>query len=166
MCNVCVYAGADTTRSEIENKEAYWAATLASGDIAALSAMYEDHAWLIVPGGEPFKGREAIRAALSGLKSNTSWMNLKTVTVEKIANDFAIENGVAEMLPLGGGARIQRSNYQVLWHKAPKGDWKIVRDMVSPSSMDKASTQDSAPAPAVAKYSIPAVEGMCEMRNW
>jgi hypothetical protein len=38
MCNVCVYAGADTTRSEIEKKEAYWAATLASGDIAALSA--------------------------------------------------------------------------------------------------------------------------------
>jgi uncharacterized protein (TIGR02246 family) len=111
MCNVCVYARADTTRSDIEKKEAYWAAMWTSGDIAALSAMYEDHAWLIVPGGEPLKGREAIRAALAGLKENTSWMNLKTVTVEKIASDFAIENGVAEMLPLGAGAQIQQSNY-------------------------------------------------------
>lgn len=93
-----VHAHADTIRTEIERKEESWVSALASGDIATLTSMYEEHAWFIVPGAEPFKGREAIRGALAGLKVNTPRMTLKTFTVEKIAKDYLIENGVAGTL--------------------------------------------------------------------
>jgi uncharacterized protein (TIGR02246 family) len=124
-------AGADNTRSEIARQEASWAAAMAAGDIDRLVAMYEDKAWLIVPGGEPFQGRDAIRAALSHLNATTQRVSLSTLSVEKIANGYAIENGVAETVLLDAGAEKQRASYQVLWHKTVQG-WKIVRDMVTP----------------------------------
>jgi ketosteroid isomerase-like protein len=65
-------AGAGNTRSEIARQEASWMSALATGDIDRLVAMYEDEAWLIVPGAEPFQGRDAIRAALSHLRRQRS----------------------------------------------------------------------------------------------
>ena len=160
--NVHANAHTDTVRMEIERQEAQWAATFASGDIPALAAMYEAQAWLIVPGAEPFQGRGAIHGALTVFKETTRWMNLRTVTVASIAHGYAIENGIAESLAPGAGASLQRASYQVIWHKTPKGDWKIVRDTVTPLHAEKAEAAASIPS----IYPNPIIENMCTPGKW
>jgi uncharacterized protein (TIGR02246 family) len=123
----------DPAFSAIEKKEAAWAHSFALGDIDAVAAMYEQQARFIVPGAPTFKGRAAILSAVSGLKKNTVQLTLKTTEVETIGPDYAVENGIAEIVPVGDAVgKVTRSNYQVVWHRAADGNWLIIRDMVSP----------------------------------
>jgi len=126
-------AGTDNPASIFQGRENAWAAALHAGDIPALAAMYEPGAWLVVPGTPPFKGSEAVRAALGVLKQQTAHVMLSISSAETIARDCVIENGTATMLAPGdlpGAAK--HANYQVIWHRNAKDEWKIMRDIVSP----------------------------------
>jgi uncharacterized protein (TIGR02246 family) len=122
------------TAALIQSKENDWAAALRSGDIDKLAAMYEDNAWLVVPGAPPFKGAAAVRAALGVLKNSTARITLTTTEVQPIGQDYAAENGLAETLgPDDKADAVKRANYMVVWHRNAKGEWKILRDIVSPN---------------------------------
>ena len=123
----------DTVFSAIQKREAVWSGHFAQNEMTEVGAMYEEHAWLISPGAAPLKGREEILGAVSVLRKNTARLALTTVAVEPVGADYAIENGVAEMVGAGDASNsVGRANYQVLWHRSNEGVWLIIRDMISP----------------------------------
>jgi uncharacterized protein (TIGR02246 family) len=117
----------------VQAREAHWAQALSAGDLDALAALYEPGAWLVVPGAPPFRGRSAIRSALEDMAAHTASIELATTTVEPAGQDYLIENGVARIAARGATDTAPvRSSYQVLWHRDGDGQWRIVRDVVSP----------------------------------
>ena len=129
---ICAAAESGPT-ALIQAKGTAWTKALAAHDIDTLAGMYEDQAWLVVPGAPPFQGRAAIHGALVALDKSTSSMQLNASSVVMLGRDYLLENGMAETRPAGAATNVaMHANYQVLWHRNPQGDWKIVRDIVSP----------------------------------
>jgi uncharacterized protein (TIGR02246 family) len=118
----------------IQEKEASWAASLDRGDADALAAMYDEDAKLILPGMEAVVGRSDIRAVLQGMARQTGHLRLRTISVRRLGQDYLVEDGVSHSRPKDAATSAEMTaNYVVLWHRTRGGQWRILRDAVSPS---------------------------------
>lgn len=124
-------AVAQTSNDEVQQREDRWVAALSRGDVPSLAAMYEDDAWLVLPGAPPAKGRPAIADTLRTLAHGMKAMKLQSSSVVPLGPNTIVEDGVAT-LRIGSDQTVQTSNYQVVWRRTRAGGWKILRDMVSP----------------------------------
>jgi uncharacterized protein (TIGR02246 family) len=120
--------------SLIQEKEASWAASLDRGDVDALAAMYDNDAELVLPGSEAIIGRADIRAVLQGMARQTAHLRLRTISVRRLGQDYLVEDGVSHSRPKDVATSTEMTaNYVVLWHHTRGGQWRILRDVVSPS---------------------------------
>lgn len=118
-------AGADGARAAIEAANEELSAALAADDAQAIAELYTEDAWLMPPGTEILKGREAIRGFWrQAIEGGLEELSLETLSVERAGN-LAAETGRARMVQSGGGGR---SHYVVVW-KQVDGAWKLHRDI-------------------------------------
>lgn len=115
----------------VQRQDDRWVAALHRGDVASLAAMYEQGAWLVLPGAPPVKGRASIAATLRTFAQMVSNMTLQPTTVVPLGPNAMVENGIAR-IQIRNEGQVQTSNYQVVWRRTRAGGWKILRDTVSP----------------------------------
>lgn len=100
---------------------------VASGDAAAVAAVYATDGWALPPGGPIVEGREAIQGLWQGvIDSGVKGVELKTVDLD-VHGDVAVEVGEGALF-VAGGQLAGRVKYIVTW-KRVNGEWKYYRDI-------------------------------------
>lgn len=117
------------TRAAIEAVNERFMQLFDRGDMAALAECYTEDAEFLVPNHEPFRGREAIRAALTGLRGGGASLRLSTRDVEAYG-DFAWETG--RYAVIAGGQTVDDGKYLVVW-KHDGARWRLHRDIINTS---------------------------------
>ena len=121
--------GQDDVRAAIEATNVEFMRLFASGDIAGLVDLYTEDAEFMVPNHEPFVGREAIGAALAGLRGDGASLRLETRQVEG-QGPHAWETG--RYTVSAGGQDVDAGKYVVVW-KLDGGRWRLHRDIINTS---------------------------------
>lgn len=117
--------------------------TQANSDWAAKSAdkivnFYADDAVMMNPGGEPLKGKDAIKAAISGMmadKALTLTFKSSKVDVAK-SGDLGYTQGDYQMTmtnPKTHKVMNDRGAYVTTFRKQPDGSWRAVADIATSS---------------------------------
>jgi uncharacterized protein (TIGR02246 family) len=94
-----------------------------AGDIEAMLALYEPSA-VLVAGGNPVRGHDAIRAALNMFVSNGARMKLETRTVIESSEGLAVLHGAWS---IGPPSATQGMSTEVV-RRQPDGSWMFVID--------------------------------------
>ena len=119
---------ADTRRAIAANTARYLEASRA-GDAHALAQLYEEHAVLLPPDGEPVEGRDAIeaywrRGLEQGLEVHTSRVEYSGPVAYSIGRWF---------LPATAEEAADSGKLVLCW-KRVDGDWKLTADIWNGSS--------------------------------
>jgi len=111
-------------QARIDEYERRWA----SGDAAAVAALYTPDAVLVGPDGTVYRGRDAIQGFIEGgLRAGAATNDLATTSLT-VLGDVALETGTYE-LALRDGTVIDRGTYVVLWRKVG-GVWYLAADLI------------------------------------
>ncbi len=123
---------AQSPGADIQAQEDRWARAFNEGDLAGVAAMYAPGAWLVLPGGPPAKGTQAITATLGEMAKHTKNVSMHMSAVQPLGSGVVVENGTASFDTDEGAPNPKHSNYQVIWKRDRAGHWQIVRDIGSP----------------------------------
>jgi uncharacterized protein (TIGR02246 family) len=108
-----------------------WIGTIDSKDAAGAASFYAEDGVFMVPNAPPARGRDAIRAAWSGLLQapNVS-LRVESATIEVAqAGDMAYELGTYRLGMDGPQGRIEDDGkYVVVWRKR-EGRWQVMADI-------------------------------------
>lgn len=108
-------------------------ASLSSGDIAAITAVYDTNAALLMPGAPAFVGIEAISAAWQGLV-DTPGISLEAEPIEiefSESGEMAMDRGWYRLTTATAGAStVEEGKYLVVWRKTD-GQWRMIADMIN-----------------------------------
>ena len=122
-------------RAAIEAANKQFAAALAKGDAAGISALYTAGGQALPANSEPVSGRAAIQSFWKGVyDSGITQATLTTSDVES-HGDLAAETGTYE-LRMNDGKVADRGKYVVVW-KREDGRWKLHRDIWTTSQPAK-----------------------------
>jgi uncharacterized protein (TIGR02246 family) len=107
-------------------------AAINGADIDALADLTTDDHMMIMSGGEPLAGKQALvdamTAAFERLEFDESWTPEETV----VSGDLAYQRGsfVVDATPKAGGASTRTTgNFMRIYRRQPDGAWLMVRDM-------------------------------------
>jgi uncharacterized protein (TIGR02246 family) len=132
----CNQAPPDTHDADVKaitDTEAQWDQDYAAKDADKAAAHYTDDAALMVAGGPPTSGKDAIHAALKGMLADPAF-NLKfqatRVEVAK-SGDLGFTQGTYTLDitdPVTKQVVHDHGNYVTTYRKQPDGSWKAVSD--------------------------------------
>ena len=117
----------ESLKDTIQARNNVWAAAFNAGDVVALTALYEEDAVLLAPGGPPAHGNAAIGEAFSGLFGVLQNLKHFTVEVHPGGTNYLIEigHGKYDQADEDGTLFSVTSNYVVNWHKGEDGVWRL-----------------------------------------
>ena len=118
-------------RADIEAVNKELSRAFASGDTAAIAALYTENATVLPPNGPMVRGRKAIEEFWKGaMAMGVQSIQLNTIDVQS-GTDLAYEIGNATMAmqPQGGKASTETVKYVVVWKRQPDSSWKLAADI-------------------------------------
>jgi uncharacterized protein (TIGR02246 family) len=128
----------DADVKAITDDEAQWNSDWAAKDGDKVLAHYADDAVLMTPGGEPLKGKDAIKGGLGGMLADKA-LSLKfkasKVDVSK-SGDLGYTQGNYEMTmtdPATHKVMNDHGTYVTTYRKQADGSWKAVADIATSS---------------------------------
>jgi uncharacterized protein (TIGR02246 family) len=139
-CSEAPPAPPDTRAADekaIRDLEVVWNADFKAKDADKILSHYADSATLMAPGEPLAKGKEGIRASLSGMLSDKNLdLSFATATVEVAkAGDLAYSQGSYTMTTTNAKTRRpvnEKGSYVTVYKKQAGGDWKAVEDINTP----------------------------------
>ncbi len=100
-----------------------------AGEVDAAAALYEDEAVLVVPGGEPVRGRAAIRAAIAQLVAADLRLAMKVTTVLRSGDVAVLYNDWTGSMAGPDGERVEiRGKAIEVVRRQADGSWLFVVD--------------------------------------
>jgi uncharacterized protein (TIGR02246 family) len=118
-------------------------AAINGADIDALADLTTDDHMMIMSGGEPLAGKQALvdamTAAFERLEFDESWTPEETV----VSGDLAYQRGsfVIDATPKTGGASTRTTgNFMRIYRRQPDGAWLMVRDKFNSNKPRRRST--------------------------
>ncbi|HUF71527.1 MAG TPA: nuclear transport factor 2 family protein [Gammaproteobacteria bacterium] len=122
-------AGAEAAIAEFNRQ---YLAAINEADINALADLTTEDHMMIMSGGEPLAGKQALVDAMTGaferFAFDEAWMPEETV----VSGDLAYQRGtfVVNATPRAGGAATRTTgNFMRIYRRQPDGSWLMVRDM-------------------------------------
>ena len=120
-------AGSDAkTRAAIDAANKKFAEAVAKSDASALAALYAEDAWLLPPGSDIVKGREAIHKVWQGVLAGVKSVKMTTHAMD-IEDDLVVEVGTATLIG-ADGKELETVKYITVWKRVKK-QWLIQRDI-------------------------------------
>lgn len=118
--------------SGVETPEALaatFAAAMRTGDVESALDLWVEDPTIIVPGGQPVHGREAVGGALGALIQNGASLDLQVDRVYT-AGDVALVLGTLTISGTDGDGRdySQRSSSTVIYSRGADGGWRVALD--------------------------------------
>lgn len=124
----------DAERTALMNADRAWAEAYAASESPAdvFAGQMTDEAVLLPPDAPLAQGREAIRAAISGLEATPGFSVTWGPLVADVggAGDLGFTRGTYHIELAGtDGPLMIDGKYLTIWRKQPDGTWKVVADM-------------------------------------
>ena len=139
-------------RAAIEERNAIFSETFASGDGAAVAALYTVDGSALPPNAEIAAGPEALAAFWGAVRaSGAASVTLTTDEVFFTGGDIASEVGHVQ-LALADGTIADEAKFVVIWKKTDAG-WRMHRDIwnsnrpAQPAAPSSEAPDETAPAP-------------------
>lgn len=136
----------DTDVKAIQDTETQWGQDWAAHDAAKIASHYEDDAVLMVPGGPPTTGKDAIQKALAATVSSMDLKFQASKVDVASSGDLGYTQGsytLALTDPKTKKVVNDHGSYVTTYRKQADGSWKAVADI--------ANSETPQPAPAKKK---------------
>jgi uncharacterized protein (TIGR02246 family) len=114
-------------KATIEKLNENFVGALQKGEMDSLGNMYAEDAYLLPPGAEVIKGREAIQAFWTKAATDIGDLKLTTIDVRPLGSDVAREIGTFTLKAKGQPESVA-GKYVVLWQKVGS-EWKLAADI-------------------------------------
>jgi len=126
----CLLAGPGYSqdKSSIEKLNDAFCQAFNKGDMASLSKMYTDDAYLLPPGAPMMRGRDDIQKYWTAGGEQVGDLKLTTEDVKPLGTDVAREIGTFSVKTKGQQQQEATGKYVVLWQKVG-GEWKLATDI-------------------------------------
>ena len=126
----------DADVKALQDNEAQWNQDWASKDAAKIAARYEDDAVLMVPGGPPTSGKDAIQKSLAGMVADPALsLKFQSSRVDvATSGDLGYTQGSYTLTLTDPQTRKvvnDHGSYVTTYRKQADGSWKAVADIAS-----------------------------------
>jgi uncharacterized protein (TIGR02246 family) len=132
MLAVCliVIAGPAAAQSKamIQKEDDQWAAAFNKGDATALAAMYSEDAYLLPPGAEMMRGRNAIAAFWQQQMQQIGNVRCMALDVKPLGRNSAREIGTCSFKTKAQPPQDGALKYAVVWEKEGT-HWRLIQDI-------------------------------------
>jgi len=122
----CGQSAPATDPSVIASRSANWEAALNAKDIDALVSTYAEDARVMPPNEKATTGRDAVRAAFSGMIEAGLSGTLTSVNTA-VSGDVGYNVGVYTLL--AGDEVVDTGNYTETWRREDDGEWYMTNDI-------------------------------------
>ncbi|HEV8236750.1 MAG TPA: DUF4440 domain-containing protein [Gemmatimonadaceae bacterium] len=135
-------ADAAAVRQAIDAANTKFSAAAVQGDTAALAALYDNDAVMMMANAPAARGHDAIAKTFAGMGAAIKLSAIKLQTQDVIVSgDYAIETGAYELTgqPSAKGAKTRHDvgKYIVVWKKQADGSYKLLRDIANSDQPEK-----------------------------
>ena len=116
------------SKAAIQQLNDQWAAAFNKGDAAAVAAMYTEDAYVLPPGAEMVKGRNAIEALWRANMQQISDVRCTALDVKPLGRNAVREVGTCSFKTKAQPPQDGSLKYAVVWQKE-RGQWKLLQDI-------------------------------------
>jgi uncharacterized protein (TIGR02246 family) len=116
------------SRAMIQRLDDKWAEAFNKGDAAAVAAMYTADAYVLPPGAEMVKGRDAIEALWRANMQQLADVKCTAIDVKPLGRNAAREIGTCSFKTKAQPPQDGTVKYAVVWEKEA-GQWKLLQDI-------------------------------------
>ena len=124
--SACSQSAPPADPSEITARSANWEAALNAKDIDALVSTYAENARIMSPNEKATTGRDAVRAAFSGMIDAGLTGKLTSVDTA-VSGDVGYNVGVYQLM--AGDEVVDTGNYTETWRREDDGAWYMTNDI-------------------------------------
>jgi uncharacterized protein (TIGR02246 family) len=116
------------SKAMIQRLDDKWAEAFNNGDAAAVAAMYTADAYVLPPGAEMVKGRDAIEALWRANMQQIGNVKCTAIEVKPLGRNAAREIGTCSFKTKAQPPQDGALKYAVVWEKEG-GQWKLLQDI-------------------------------------
>ena len=116
------------SKAVIQKEDDRWAGAFNSGDATALAAMYAEDAYLLPPGAEMMKGRNAIGAFWQQQMQQIGDVKCTALDVKPLGRNTAREIGTCSFKTKAQPPQDGALKYAVVWEKEGT-HWGVIQDI-------------------------------------
>jgi uncharacterized protein (TIGR02246 family) len=116
------------SKAAIQGLDDTWAEAFNKGDAAALAAMYTGDAYVLPPGAEMVRGRNAIEALWRANMQQIGDIKCTAIDVKPLGRNAAREIGNCSFKTKAQPPQDGALKYAVVWEKEG-GQWKLLQDI-------------------------------------
>jgi uncharacterized protein (TIGR02246 family) len=116
------------TKAMIQGLDDKWAEAFNKGDAAGVAAMYTSDAYVLPPGADMVKGRNAIEALWRANMQQLSDVKCTPIEVKPLGRNAAREIGTCSFKTKAQPPQDGTIKYAVVWEKEG-GQWKLLQDI-------------------------------------
>jgi uncharacterized protein (TIGR02246 family) len=138
MTRIAIFAGCITmlaataavaqSKAMIQGLDDKWGEAFNKGDAAAVAAMYTADAYVLPPGAEMVKGRNAIEAMWRANMQQIGDVKCTALDVKPLGRTAAREIGTCSFKTKAQPPQDGTIKYAVVWEKEG-GQWKLLQDI-------------------------------------
>ena len=116
------------SKAMIQSLDDKWAEAFNKGDAAAVAAMYTQDAYVLPPGADMVKGRNAIEALWRANMQQIGDVKCTALDVKPLGRNAAREIGTCSFKTKAQPPQDGSLKYAVVWEKEG-GQWKLLQDI-------------------------------------
>ena len=116
------------SKATIQSLDDKFAEAFNMGDAAAVAAMYTEDAYVLPPGAEMVKGRNAIEALWRANMQQISDVRCTALDVKPLGRNAVREIGTCSFKTKAQPPQDDSLKYAVVWQKE-RGQWKLLQDI-------------------------------------
>jgi len=116
------------SKAAIQSLDDKWAEAFNKGDAAAVAGMYTADAYVLPPGAEMVKGRNAIEALWRANMQQISDVKCTAIDVKPLGRSAAREIGTCSFKTKAQPPQDGILKYAVVWEREG-GQWKLLQDI-------------------------------------
>lgn len=116
------------SKAMIQSLDDKWAEAFNKGDAAAVAAMYTQDAYVLPPGADMVKGRNAIEALWRANMQQIGDVKCTALDVKPLGRNAAREIGACSFKTKAQPPQDGSLKYAVVWEKEG-GQWKLLQDI-------------------------------------
>ena len=116
------------SKASIQSLDDKFAEAFNKGDAAAVAAMYTEDAYVLPPGAEMVKGRNAIEALWRANMQQISDVRCTALDVKPLGRNAVREIGTCSFKTKAQPPQDGSLKYAVVWQRE-RGQWKLLQDI-------------------------------------
>lgn len=116
------------SKAMIQKEDDKWSDAFNSGDATALAAMYSEDAYLLPPGADMMKGRNAIAAFWQQQMQQIGNVKCTALDVKPLGRNSAREIGTCSFRTKAQPPQDGALKYAVVWEKEG-ANWRLIQDI-------------------------------------